>query len=262
METTKQTAASISSPQSLISTLAVGAALVGQLFATPALSPQAQASTPGSHRSADLLQEAHRLRLHAIRLYHARELLGREYRTSLVRKTESVKDVETFVLQTVQKSLPSEWRKSASRVAQAVLSQSIQHGFDPIFVLSVIMTESSFRPSMIGGVGEIGLMQVRPETAEWLAKKISYTRYKGRASLFDPVVNIELGTAYFAMLRESFDDDGILYISAYNMGSKNVRRIVASSKRPKEYSGRVLGRYRELYKRFAPSPAVTRVAMN
>ena len=146
-------------------------------------------------------------------------------------------------------------------MTQAILAQSIQHGFDPIFVLSVIWTESSFRPTMVGGVGEIGLMQIRPETAEWLAKKIGYTRFKGRSSLFDPVVNIELGTAYFAMLRESFDDDGVLYISAYNMGSKNVRRIVASSKRPTEYSGRVLGRYRELYRGFAPAKP-TKVAMN
>jgi soluble lytic murein transglycosylase len=261
METTKQTAASISSTQNILSALVVGTALLGSLLAEPGSVAQASSSTLSSQRPAELLQEAHRLRLHAIRLYHARELLGREYRTSLVRKTESLKDVETFVLNTVQKSLPSEWRKTSKRIAQAVLSQSIQHGFDPIFVLSVIMTESTFRPSMVGGVGEVGLMQIRPETAEWLAKKIGYTRYTGRASLFDPVVNIELGTAYFAMLRENFDEDGGLYIAAYNMGSKNVRRIVASAKRPKEYSGRIMGRYRQYYRDFAPTQP-TRVAMN
>jgi soluble lytic murein transglycosylase len=248
--------------QSLISTLALGAMLglmpLQAQAATEPL-PTAVPATLSAIPSAELLAEGRRVRLHAIRLYHARELLGRAYKSSVVKATESTKDVESFVLAMVRKSLPAAWKKDSERISRAILTQSIEHGFDPIFLISVMWTESSFRPEMIGGVGEIGLMQIRPETAAWLSKKIGYSRYAGRTSLFDPVVNIELGAAYFAMLRQTFDDDGQLYISAYNMGTTNVRRALANSKRPSEYSGRVLGRYRELYRSFAPSFSTTRV---
>ena len=267
MDTNTQTPSVTQAPtslstQSLISILALGATL-GLVAAPAQAAPESlKTATPVSLSptpSAELLAEGRRVRLHAIRLYHARELLGRAYKSSIVKATEATKDVESFVLATVRKSLPEAWKKDSERVSRAILAQSIEHGFDPIFLISVMRTESSFRPEMVGGVGEIGLMQVRPETAAWIAKKIGYTRYAGRASLFDPVVNIEIGAAYFAMLRQNFDDDGQLYISAYNMGTTSVRRALANSKRPSEYSGRVLSHYRELYRSFAPSYAVSRV---
>jgi soluble lytic murein transglycosylase len=257
--------------QNLLPLMALGAIFGGATEAaqaTPSL-PLPEIAEAKILPSAELLAEGRRIRLHAIRLYHARELLGGGYKSSIVKATESQKDVENFVFNKVHQLLPAAWKKSSERITRAVLTQSIEHGFDPIFLLSVMWTESSFRPDQVGGVGEIGLMQIRPETAAWLSKKIGYTRYTSRTSLFDPVVNIELGTAYFAMLRQSFDDDGQLYISAYNMGSTNVRRLIASTqKRPSEYSGRVLGNYRALYKAFAPTLAAAsvqkgrRVAMN
>lgn len=264
MDTNTQTRSEKKAPtaQSLISILALGASLgwTGtQAHAAPAPLNAGASASLSPTPSAELLAEGRRVRLHAIRLYHARELLGRTYKSSVVKSTEATKDVESFVLTTVRNSLPQAWKKDSERVSRAILAQSIEHGFDPIFLLSVMWTESSFRPEMVGSVGEIGLMQVRPETAAWIAKKTGYTRYAGRSSLFDPVVNIEIGTAYFAMLRQNFDDDGQLYISAYNMGTTNVRRALANSKRPSEYSGRVLGRYRELYRSFAPSLTSNRV---
>jgi hypothetical protein len=57
---------------------------------------------------------------------------------------------------------------------------------------AVVHVESRYDPSVIGSVGEIGLMQVRPETAAMLG-------FKGSAiELAKPEINIHYGVAYLA----------------------------------------------------------------
>lgn len=55
---------------------------------------------------------------------------------------------------------------------------------------AVMSIESGYRPGMIGGVGEIGLMQVRPATAAMMGFK------GGPDALADPAVNIHYGATY------------------------------------------------------------------
>jgi soluble lytic murein transglycosylase-like protein len=38
-------------------------------------------------------------------------------------------------------------------------------------VLAVVDQESSFRPGAMGGAGEVGLMQIKPATAQWMSEK-------------------------------------------------------------------------------------------
>lgn len=55
---------------------------------------------------------------------------------------------------------------------------------------AVMKVESGYQPGQIGGVGEIGLMQVRPGTAAMLG-------FRGpTADLADPATNIHYGTTY------------------------------------------------------------------
>jgi soluble lytic murein transglycosylase-like protein len=71
----------------------------------------------------------------------------------------------------IYNSLPRKFKPRATAVTSMIIKESAKHDFDPVLVLAIIKTESSFNPLAIGGVGEIGLMQIRPETAEWIAKK-------------------------------------------------------------------------------------------
>ncbi|RRI06985.1 lytic transglycosylase domain-containing protein [Mesorhizobium tamadayense] len=60
---------------------------------------------------------------------------------------------------------------------------------------AVIKIESNYRPNMVGGAGEIGLMQIKPATA----RMMGYTgSVKG---LFDPDTNIKYGMKYLAMAQ-------------------------------------------------------------
>ena len=184
-----------------------------------------------------------------LRIDHAQELLGSKYKKSAVRSGERIKKVNGAVYRWVKDALPSKYRKDSHRIAQAIIDESLKYGFDPVFVLSLIHTESSFNPGMIGGVGEIGLMQIRPETAEWLADKKNF-RWKGKASLKDPVTNIQIGCAYVDYLRERFDSHARLYLAAYNMGPTGVKNLLAEDKWPTDYPSRIMkyyvGYYEEL----------------
>jgi hypothetical protein len=71
-----------------------------------------------------------------------------------------------------------------------ILSEAARNGLPPDIADAVAAIESGYDPGAIGGVGEIGLMQVRPETAAMLG-------FTGDlAELARPDVNIHYGVTY------------------------------------------------------------------
>jgi soluble lytic murein transglycosylase len=181
------------------------------------------------------------------RVGHARELLGNRYKKSIVSTFEKHEGIEKNILATVQKRLPSKWNYKAKSITATILKEAAHQGLDPYFVMAVISGESSFNPLAIGPVGEIGMMQLRPATGEWMAKKIKM-KWQGERTLRDPVANIKLGTAYLGWLREKFDKQSQLYLAAYNMGPKSVRNAVGRNIWPKDYPRHVMKRYLAFYR--------------
>lgn len=181
------------------------------------------------------------------RVKHAKELMGSHYEGSIVQSTEDMVEINQIVAEITKESLAPDWKNKAKKIARAIMRESRKYHFDPVLLLAVIQNESSFRPDMVGSFGEIGLMQIKPDTAEWLAQKANL-KWKGKESLFDPVVNIRYGAAYLNMLRDQFDADGRLYLAAYNMGPRNVYRALGKNIRPKFYPYRVMRWYLHFYK--------------
>lgn len=98
---------------------------------------------------------------------------------------------------------------------------------DPALVLSVIRAESSFRSEAVSRAGARGLMQLMKPTAYWLAPQIGiYDFYHDM--LFDPAVNIRLGTYYLSMQLDRFTYTEVA-LAAYNAGSGNVRSWLENS---------------------------------
>src|SRR5690606_21992361 len=122
-----------------------------------------------------------------------------------------------------------------------------QAGLDPIFLLSLILRESQLNPEARGRHGEIGLMQLKPSTAEWIAKKADL-RWQGEMSLIDPSQNIRLGVAYIQHLRHRYQRHSLFYISAYNMGPKRLQQIVNEKRMPGKYAGQIMDIYTDYYK--------------
>ena len=96
---------------------------------------------------------------------------------------------------------------------------SEKYSIDESLVYAVIKAESNFRPERISDKGAIGLMQIMPDTAEYIGKEF----YDGRKfDLFKPSDNIEAGCFYLAYLSERFSDLTAM-LAAYNAGECSVR---------------------------------------
>ncbi len=181
-----------------------------------------------------------------IRLEHARELLGKYFDRNPVSSSKGIPYFEVHMLNQVQANLPKAFKKRAGRITNAILAESEKHGLDPVFLMAVVMTESRFNPKAVGSVGEIGLMQIKPDTAEWIAKK-EKIQWKGPSTLYDPVANIKIGSAYLAFLRDYFDGKASKYLSAYNLGPNKLKRMISADLKPKIYSTNVMRNYKKFY---------------
>jgi len=179
----------------------------------------------------------------AFQMNHALELFPRS-RSAFVLDVASTVDMRATILNFVRQSLPPKYEDKAFEIAHAVIVEADHHQMDPLFLLAVIATESRFNLDAKGTHGEIGLMQVLPVTAKWLAPQAGLPK---KFDLRDPAVNIRLGATYFAKLRNKFHHRGNRYISAYNMGVLNVNRLLKVNVEPQVYSGRVLGNYTQIY---------------
>ncbi len=180
------------------------------------------------------------------RVAHAKELLGAGYFGSEVEKTAGKRSLNELIYKRLESKLSLQWKGRARSIASAVILESSRYNFDPVFVLAVIQTESKFNPLTVGQHGEIGLMQIKPETAKWIAHKFNIS-WKDEKDLKNPEMNIKIGSAYLSYLREKFDTKPKKYVSAYNMGPKALRRILSQNLNPTEYNSLVMKHYAHFY---------------
>jgi hypothetical protein len=93
--------------------------------------------------------------------------------------------------------------------ADKIISKAQEIGVDPRLALSLAFVESGFKMGKVGADGEIGIMQVKPDTAKMLGVDIK--------SLRDEDINIDTGLKY---LKQGIDryKDPQLGVLAYNAG--------------------------------------------
>lgn len=87
-----------------------------------------------------------------------------------------------------------------------------RRGLPPAVADAVAQVESSYNPSAIGKVGELGLMQVRPTTAAMLGHRGPSTE------LLKPETNIRYGVAYLAKAWELSQGDLCRALMKYRAG--------------------------------------------
>ncbi|HWK88578.1 MAG TPA: lytic transglycosylase domain-containing protein, partial [Longimicrobium sp.] len=96
-------------------------------------------------------------------------------------------------------------------------------GLDPAQVAAMIRQESWFNATAVSGPGARGLMQVMPETGRILAAGAGIRRWDAEL-LFNPEINVALGTRYLADQMAAYGGRLPYVFSAYNAGPHRVER--------------------------------------
>jgi len=102
---------------------------------------------------------------------------------------------------------------------------------DPELVYSIMREESGYRPKVISPVGARGLLQIMRETGTQLAGRAGRANFEVD-DLFDPEMNIELGSFYLAELSRRFPTRISASIASYNAGPRVVTNWVEGDLRP------------------------------
>lgn len=108
---------------------------------------------------------------------------------------------------------PRDLAEKRAEYAQLIAGIALTYDVDPELVHAIIEVESAYDAHAVSKTGALGLMQLKPATAE---------RFGVRDPL-DPGENIEAGIRYLLLLAAEFNDLELV-LAAYNAGEKAVRR--------------------------------------
>lgn len=106
---------------------------------------------------------------------------------------------------------------------EPIKNWSQQRQLNPVLVTALIRQESRFEPAIESVAGATGLMQVMPETADWIAQQIDLQQY----ALSNPDDNIKLGTWYLDYTHQEYSGNSLFAVASYNAGPGNVADWIA-----------------------------------
>ncbi|MEH2180985.1 transglycosylase SLT domain-containing protein [Nostoc sp.] len=112
---------------------------------------------------------------------------------------------------------------------------SIDRKLNPLLVTALMRQESRFEPKIKSVANAIGLMQLLPSTAKWIAPQIKVD-FK-TINLENPNDNIMLGTWYLGHTHDQYNNNSLLAIASYNAGPNNVSKWLQTltTKDPDEF---------------------------
>lgn len=124
---------------------------------------------------------------------------------------------------------------------ETLVAAADRHGLDGLLLAAIVEQESAFDPSRVSPRGAVGLMQLLPATGK------AY----GASDLFNPGVNIDVGSRYLSYLLELYGGELDLALAAYNAGPAAVARYggIPPYRETRHYVQRVKAQYEELKKR-------------
>ena len=112
---------------------------------------------------------------------------------------------------------------------------SARYRVDKFLAVSVMKVESNFSEGAISKSGAVGLMQIMPETADWIAAQLN-EQPPTLNELHNCEKNIRYGIWYLAELEYEFSGNDVLALAAYNAGRGNVRHWMKEKNWQKNFS--------------------------
>lgn len=136
-----------------------------------------------------------------------------------------------------------------------------RHDLDPYLVLAVVKCESSFRSDVRSQAGAVGLMQLLPSTAEWIAGQADWDG-PAEPELTAVEDNLALGCYYLRFLLDLYQGEEVAAVASYHAGQGTVGTWLAEAgvtlavedipyPETRDYVVRVLD-YQQLYMKIYP----------
>lgn len=101
-----------------------------------------------------------------------------------------------------------------------------RYQIDPHLIAAVIRVESNYKAEAVSPKGALGIMQVMPDTAQWILKKEDFGAITVEDIGRNPEAGIRIGTWYIQELLRQFDGNLNLSLAAYNAGPGKVKQWV------------------------------------
>ncbi len=99
-----------------------------------------------------------------------------------------------------------------------------RNDLDPAWVYGLMRQESRFMDYARSSVGAIGLMQIMPATARWIAGQLGLNKAKAASQIKEPEENIRYGTYYLKRIHSSLSQSAVLATAGYNAGPGRARK--------------------------------------
>lgn len=118
-------------------------------------------------------------------------------------------------------TLPHRAVAAPSRAEAGALIEEIAraNGWSPAFVKALAWQESGWNNVRVSSAGAIGIMQVMPETGDFVSREL----VGRRLDLDDPRDNVVAGVAFLQYLWELTDGDAEMTLAGYYQGLRSVR---------------------------------------
>jgi len=113
-----------------------------------------------------------------------------------------------------------------------IVEYSEMYGLDQYLVAAIIKTESGFDKDIVSSMGAVGLMQIMPNTGEWIAKQLNMENFS-EEMLKNEDINIEMGCWYLNYLRGELKHRNEV-LAAYNGGIGNVFKWLQDARYSKD----------------------------
>lgn len=105
-----------------------------------------------------------------------------------------------------------------------IRASAVNYDLDPLLIAAIIRVETNYSTGKESHKGALGLMQLMPDTADWVIKKAGFSDVTEDILRHRADVSIQIGAWYLSSLHKQFKGNRIAAVAAYNAGPGNVSK--------------------------------------
>ena len=105
-------------------------------------------------------------------------------------------------------------------IRRTIVAEATAQGVSVAFALALAWQESGWQPTVVSSAGAVGVMQLTPPTADWVAS----TMLGGPVNLADPASNVRAGVRLLRHYFERYGGDRAMVLAAYYQGQSGADR--------------------------------------